>query len=216
MKKIRFAPSVPVEIRAIEQRAAMGILRALHRYVETGKGRVKPLSGEFEGLLRLRVGKHRVLFETRPKTPSLCIALPMGETLTGEAASRKLPGCIPSAPTPRPLASPRLASRRVYFSQGGGRVVENNLGNLTSGLAGGARAMQMPYIKQLPILLAPDAQKRLIISLVQQILADPDSPDVPRLEAEIDRLVYDLYGLTQAEIEVVKNSDKKRSLVNGR
>ncbi len=41
----------------------MGILRALHRYVETGKGRVKPLSGEFEGLLRLRVGKHRVLFD---------------------------------------------------------------------------------------------------------------------------------------------------------
>jgi len=63
VKRIRFAPSVPAEVRAIEQRAAMAILRALHRYAETGKGRVKPLSGEFEGLLRLRAGNHRVLFD---------------------------------------------------------------------------------------------------------------------------------------------------------
>lgn len=30
------------------------------------------------------------------------------------------------------------------------------------------------------------------------------SPDVPQLEAEIDRLVYDLYGLTEEEIAVVE------------
>lgn len=63
MKEIRFGPNVAAEVRAIEQRAALGILRALHRYAETGKGRVKPLAGEFEGLLRLRVGNHRVLFD---------------------------------------------------------------------------------------------------------------------------------------------------------
>jgi mRNA-degrading endonuclease RelE of RelBE toxin-antitoxin system len=63
VKKIRFAPNVPAEVRAIEQRAALGILRALHRYAETGKGRVKPLAGEFDGLLRLRAGNHRVLFD---------------------------------------------------------------------------------------------------------------------------------------------------------
>ena len=63
MKVIRFHPDVPADVRAIEQKAAMTILEAIHRYAETGAGRVKPLSGEFEGLLRLRVGNHRVFFE---------------------------------------------------------------------------------------------------------------------------------------------------------
>jgi mRNA-degrading endonuclease RelE of RelBE toxin-antitoxin system len=63
VKKIHFEPNVPAEIRAINQRAALAILEAIHRYAETGAGRVKPLSGEFEGFLRLRVGNHRVFFE---------------------------------------------------------------------------------------------------------------------------------------------------------
>lgn len=62
-KKIRFLAQVPAEVRAIPQPLALGVLRALHRYIETGEGRVKPLSGKFEGLLRLRVGNHRVLFD---------------------------------------------------------------------------------------------------------------------------------------------------------
>ena len=45
-----------------------GIRRALHRYAETGNGRVKPLSGELEGLLRLRAGNHRVLFDETEDT----------------------------------------------------------------------------------------------------------------------------------------------------
>jgi mRNA-degrading endonuclease RelE of RelBE toxin-antitoxin system len=63
VKKIRFEPNVAEEVRAIEQRVALNILTAIHRYAATGAGRVKPLSGEFEGLLRLRVGNHRVIFE---------------------------------------------------------------------------------------------------------------------------------------------------------
>jgi type I restriction-modification system DNA methylase subunit len=72
------------------------------------------------------------------------------------------------------------------------------------------------YMEQLPIPSIHSNEQAPIFSLVQQVLAAPDSPDVPRLEAEIDRLVYDLYGLTPEEIEVVKGSDKARSLVNGR
>ena len=68
MKKIRFLPSVPAEVRAIPQPIALDILKALHRYMETGQGRVKPLAGEFEGLLRLRVGYHRVLFDETADT----------------------------------------------------------------------------------------------------------------------------------------------------
>jgi len=80
------------------------------------------------------------------------------------------------------------------------------LGNLTSGLVGGARAMQMPYMEQLPIFPATNDQKVPIIERVQKILAAPDSPDVPQLEAEIDRLVYGLYGLTNEEIAVVEGN----------
>ena len=68
MKRIRFEPSVPAEVRAIEREAALQILTALHRYAETGVGSVKSLSGEFEGLLRLRVGSYRVLFDETEDT----------------------------------------------------------------------------------------------------------------------------------------------------
>ena len=68
MKRIRFEPNVPAEVRSIEQQAALQILTALHRYAQTGVGSVKSLSGEFEGLLRLRVGNHRVLFDETEDT----------------------------------------------------------------------------------------------------------------------------------------------------
>ena len=63
MKKIHFEPEVAAEVRSIPQHIAMTILEAIHRYAETGAGRVKPLSGEFDGFLRLRVGNHRVFFK---------------------------------------------------------------------------------------------------------------------------------------------------------
>jgi mRNA-degrading endonuclease RelE of RelBE toxin-antitoxin system len=68
VKRIRFHSNVAEEVRAIEQRAALNVLTAIHRYAATGGGRVKPLSGEFEGLLRLRVGDHRVIFEETADT----------------------------------------------------------------------------------------------------------------------------------------------------
>jgi mRNA-degrading endonuclease RelE of RelBE toxin-antitoxin system len=68
VKKIRFQPNVPEQVRAIEQQTALRILQALHYYAGTGQGNVKPLSGEFEGLLRLRVGNHRVLFDETEDT----------------------------------------------------------------------------------------------------------------------------------------------------
>lgn len=62
MKRIHLEAEVRAQIRAIPQHIAMTILHAIHRYAETGAGRVRPLTGEFEGLLRLRVGNHRVFF----------------------------------------------------------------------------------------------------------------------------------------------------------
>jgi mRNA-degrading endonuclease RelE of RelBE toxin-antitoxin system len=68
VKRIQFEPNVPAELRAIPQHIAMTILEAIRRYAETGSGRVKPLSGEFEGFLRLRVGNHRIFFQEAADT----------------------------------------------------------------------------------------------------------------------------------------------------
>lgn len=62
MKAIRFENNVPAEIRAVDHETALTILKAIHRDAETGADRVKALSGEFDGFLRLRVGNHRVFF----------------------------------------------------------------------------------------------------------------------------------------------------------
>jgi len=46
--------------------------------------------------------------------------------------------------------------------------------------------------------------KQLITECIQKILANPDSPNVTHLEAEIDRLDYEFYGLTEDEIALVE------------
>lgn len=63
MKRIRFEPNVPAEVRAIGRSAALHILHCLDRYAHTGEGDVKLLRGEFEGLRPLRVRNYRVLFD---------------------------------------------------------------------------------------------------------------------------------------------------------
>jgi len=77
-------------------------------------------------------------------------------------------------------------------------------GTITSSIQGGFVRYFSQYMEQLPIPPATDAQQAPIIERVQKILVAPDSPDVPQREAEIDRLVYELYGLTEEEIAVVE------------
>jgi adenine-specific DNA-methyltransferase len=52
-----------------------------------------------------------------------------------------------------------------------------------------------------PVFPATEKQKAPIIQLVQTILSDPDSPSVPKLEAEINRIVYSPYNLSPDEIK---------------
>ena len=47
---------------------------------------IKPLSGEFEGLLRLRVGNHRVIFDER-KTPSPSTESAIAATFTADEST---------------------------------------------------------------------------------------------------------------------------------
>ena len=72
--------------------------------------------------------------------------------------------------------------------------------------AGGAYTLKASTIEALPIIVAVD--KLPIVTLVNQILeAKQENPqaDTSELENEIDQLVYQLYGITDAEIEVVES-----------
>ncbi len=69
---------------------------------------------------------------------------------------------------------------------------------------GGFVEMRIIFMEQLPIPSATAAQKAPITERVRKILAAPDSPVVPRLESEIDDLVYKLYGLTKDEVALVE------------
>lgn len=70
--------------------------------------------------------------------------------------------------------------------------------------SGGFLEFKPMYVEVIPIPTATDAQKAPLIERVRKILADPDSPAAPRLEAEIDDLVYKLYGLTKDEVLLVE------------
>ena len=65
------------------------------------------------------------------------------------------------------------------------------------------------YVESLPIPDVSDARKRPFVRLVDDILAAEDADpgaDVTEQEKEIDRLVYTLYGLSEAEIAAVEKS----------
>ncbi len=64
------------------------------------------------------------------------------------------------------------------------------------------------YVGGVPVFPATEKQKTPIIKLVQTILADPASPSVPQLEAEINHIIFGLYNLTPEEIKLIENSNK--------
>jgi hypothetical protein len=78
--------------------------------------------------------------------------------------------------------------------------------------AGGAYTLKAATIEALPIHLATPKQQSPIIALVNHILSlkKADSmADTTPLEKEIDKLVYQLYGLTEEEITIVERMNAK-------
>ena len=59
-------------------------------------------------------------------------------------------------------------------------------------------------LQSIPIIIVQQEVQYGVIKLVDKILAAPDSHNVPDLEAEIDQMVYKLYGLTEDEIKIVE------------
>ena len=74
----------------------------------------------------------------------------------------------------------------------------------SSEIRGGFFRWKRQYMEQLSIFSATDKQKYPIIDRVKKIIANPDTPNIPRLEKEIDKLIYDLYNLTAGEIKIVE------------
>ena len=72
--------------------------------------------------------------------------------------------------------------------------------------AGGRLQFKKASMEVVPIAEQTAAQKVELSDLVKQILADPQSDGVREIEREIDELVYKLYGLTDAEIELIKQT----------
>ena len=63
------------------------------------------------------------------------------------------------------------------------------------------------YVKEFPIPEITQKHQRPFIHLVDRILQAKDADakaDTSALETEIDRLVYDLYGLTEEEMAAVE------------
>lgn len=84
------------------------------------------------------------------------------------------------------------------------------LRNICTDLRGGYIQAYRENLFQIPIPEVTEKGKAPNIALVNQILADPDNPEVPRLEADIDRLVYALYNLTPEEIAIIEGKHESR------
>ncbi len=61
-------------------------------------------------------------------------------------------------------------------------------------------------MQHVPIADRTEAQKAQLSALVEQILADTNSYQVHEIEREIDTLMYELYELTDDEIELIQQT----------
>ncbi|MFZ4477781.1 MAG: TaqI-like C-terminal specificity domain-containing protein, partial [Saprospiraceae bacterium] len=89
------------------------------------------------------------------------------------------------------------------------KAVDFVLRQISSSKRGGYFEYKPVYVSTLPIVSTPDpAIKEQIIDLVTRILAakqaDKDA-DTGVLEAEVDGLVYGLYGLTEEEVKIIES-----------
>ena len=72
--------------------------------------------------------------------------------------------------------------------------------------AGGGLRFIAQYMRNLPIAERNEEQQALLSHLVQRIHEDPEGDQVRDIEKEIDDMVYQLYGLTDAEIDLIKQT----------
>jgi adenine-specific DNA-methyltransferase len=79
--------------------------------------------------------------------------------------------------------------------------------NLIVGIAAGGNAGNSSNVKDLHVLKLSEAEQAPFIELVEQILLKKEQgEDTKDLETQIDRLVYELYDLTEEEIKIIAAS----------
>jgi adenine-specific DNA-methyltransferase len=77
---------------------------------------------------------------------------------------------------------------------------------IASQIRGGYYRFYTQYVEQIPIPKVSNDLRQQIASLAQQCLdAAKDNPDtLPALEAELNQLVYQAYGLDEDDIRVIE------------
>ncbi len=79
--------------------------------------------------------------------------------------------------------------------------------------SGGRLLFKKVSMKDVPIANRTEEQKAELSEMVERILADPNSDQVREIEQQIDDLVYELYELTDAEIELIKQTYRDAGMV---
>jgi hypothetical protein len=64
-KRIVWTAQARADVRGIERRTALQVLKTLARYAQTGEGNTRQLKGIEPPLVRLRAQDHRILFHDR-------------------------------------------------------------------------------------------------------------------------------------------------------
>lgn len=83
---------------------------------------------------------------------------------------------------------------------------------ITAQIAGGRKRYTKQYVGKVPIPKIPSVDQQSFENLVNQtLIAKKSNPqaDTSELEAEIDRLVYELYELTEDEIAIIDESMRR-------
>ncbi|PSB34254.1 class I SAM-dependent DNA methyltransferase [Chlorogloea sp. CCALA 695] len=83
------------------------------------------------------------------------------------------------------------------------QLVEWFYSMISNSIRGGYLRSFSDYMKQIPIFIATKLEQKKIETLVKKCL-DAKEKDIKDIETEIDRLVYQLYELTEAEIKIVE------------
>jgi len=81
-------------------------------------------------------------------------------------------------------------------------ILFTNESNLTVNLS-------KTYLSKIPLVIPANEVEQKIVDFVNEILEykkENPAADISSLEAEIDRLVYELYGLTEVEIAIVEGT----------
>lgn len=75
-------------------------------------------------------------------------------------------------------------------------------------LAGGYLRIGAPQVKQLPIATDNSLLGKIenVVDMINEVKQSDPTADTSTLEAEIDRMVYELYGLTDEEIKIVEGA----------